>query len=342
MDGVKVGVIGAITSAYVTNDPKAPARALEINPTIDLIVEEVKVLDPQCDLLVLLCHLGSKACLNIAERVPQIDVFLSGHSHERLDVPIVSEASGALILQTGAFASSIGRLDLTVDLGEKRIVESDFELVALDHDTTPLDKELANWVAEREQEVCPQAAVVLGHAAREIRGRALAQMFADAIRAKSGAEIAVDSPNMLRATLPAGPIEYNTVFKAYIPGGRAAVSKREAVLISIKGADLLDYLEKGMAKRGAPAWVGFAAKADYQKPEGERVLFSDLEPGRTYQVALSRVMLTALATAIGKKPEAFEAKGLEFNVIDAMAEKIQAMAAEGAEIGAEEAAAAAN
>lgn len=338
VDGVKVGVIGATTSAYVDSDPAAPARALDLHATVDLIAAEARALDPQCDLLVALCHLGSNACMTIADSVPSLDVIVGAHTHELLLEPMVAKKSGALIVQVGDSARYIGRLDMTIDLDEKRIAASEYKAVPLAHDSTPFDTELAQWAAECERAVCPHAAEVLGIAQSEVKGRALSRLIAQGLRRKSGAKIGLDSPDMLRGTLPAGPIDANAVFMAYVPAGQGEESRREAMTASISGADLMAYLEKGDSNRGTPVKAG---GEEAMIAQGTRSFFlTDLDPNQTYSVALSRGTLEHFCAVAGKTPDELQAQSLGFYATDALAEEIEALTASGAEIGADEAAAA--
>ena len=75
-----------------------------------------EVLDTQrgdCDLIVALGHIPVAEATEIVRSVPEIDVFLTGHSHETtLDPKQVGET---LILQAGAFGQFLGRLRLELD-----------------------------------------------------------------------------------------------------------------------------------------------------------------------------------------------------------------------------------
>ena len=59
-----------------------------------------------------LSHLGFPQDCKLAATVPGIDILLSGHTHNRLEAPVV--VNDTLIMQSGAHGSFVDRLDLTV------------------------------------------------------------------------------------------------------------------------------------------------------------------------------------------------------------------------------------
>ena len=52
------------------------------------------------ELVVVLSHLGFPQDCKLAATVPGIDILLSGHTHNRLDAPII--VNDTLIMQSGA------------------------------------------------------------------------------------------------------------------------------------------------------------------------------------------------------------------------------------------------
>ena len=57
--------------------------------------------------------LKANACM-MARQVPEIDLFISGHSHQRTEEPI--REGDTLIVQSGQFGQALGRLRLDVDV----------------------------------------------------------------------------------------------------------------------------------------------------------------------------------------------------------------------------------
>lgn len=103
----------------------------------------VPPLDQHVDLLIALCHLNSKTCLQLADSVPEIDIFVSAHAHEVLRQPIVAKGSGALVVQAGSLGQYVGRWELTVDVDKKKVASCHGELVSLPHATSDCDTSMA-------------------------------------------------------------------------------------------------------------------------------------------------------------------------------------------------------
>ena len=107
--GVRVGVFGVsvpmvtermaakAASAFLWDDPFETARAL---------VEDLR---PRVDLLVGLTHIGHTKDLTLAERCPEIDLILGGHSHTVLETPLL--VGRTFICQGGSHGRFLGRYE---------------------------------------------------------------------------------------------------------------------------------------------------------------------------------------------------------------------------------------
>lgn len=76
---------------------------------------------------IVLSHLGLDADRHVAERWPQLAAILGGHTHEALPQPEM--VNGIPIAHPGAYASYVGRLELTVANGGTRVAA--YELIPL-------------------------------------------------------------------------------------------------------------------------------------------------------------------------------------------------------------------
>lgn len=116
--GVKVGIVGMAAAIIDKNMPKnfSTGRRFDIDEA-SLASEVNKLRDIEaCDLIVLLSHLGLPQDCKLAASVPDIDVVVSGHTHNRLQQPVT--VGKTTIIQSGCHGSFIGRLDLTLGDGE--------------------------------------------------------------------------------------------------------------------------------------------------------------------------------------------------------------------------------
>jgi 2',3'-cyclic-nucleotide 2'-phosphodiesterase (5'-nucleotidase family) len=273
INGVRVGVIGMIVPRKEYGlDPVASARAM---------AREAELLEDRVDLTVALCHIPSQACAALAREAPQIDVFVSGHSHEVLREAVAVEPTGALIVQAGSYAEYVGRLELTIDLGTRRIVDHRSELVPMRHDAVPCDIDMLQWIQEREEKLVPESRRPVAWTSRQFDRVELGMLGAAALREATGADIALcHSGQVIRDTLPKGVVDLNAVFRAGGERGRVVVETR------LSGAEIESYLRGLQATDwGQTQWAGFRAAAA-TGGDGRPVVRTTLEPGRIYRVVM--------------------------------------------------------
>jgi len=110
--GLRVGILGLTTVDY---DMSLQVRFADPTPFAERLVPE---LEKQCDLVVVLSHMGYKQDKELARAVPGIDVIVGGHTHTLLPDPVVVD--GTLIVQAGQHTENVGILDLTVAGGKVR------------------------------------------------------------------------------------------------------------------------------------------------------------------------------------------------------------------------------
>jgi 2',3'-cyclic-nucleotide 2'-phosphodiesterase (5'-nucleotidase family) len=147
-NGLRIGLFGimgrdaAEDTPYATpatfSDPVEAARR-----AVDLLKNREKV-----DLVVCLSHSGTWPVRShsedeiLADKVPEIDVIISGHTHTTLPKPIVSGKT--IIVSAGAYASNLGVLALKVEKGKAAAVAG-YELVKMTPQN-PEDPEIARDV----------------------------------------------------------------------------------------------------------------------------------------------------------------------------------------------------
>lgn len=71
--------------------------------------------------IVLLSHLGYPADVRLTSAVAGLTAIVGGHSHARLDPPVA--ANGIAVAQAGEYGECLGRLDLTLDDRNGRLLE---------------------------------------------------------------------------------------------------------------------------------------------------------------------------------------------------------------------------
>jgi len=277
VQGAKIGVIGLT----VINE-KEPA---DFDLCVKQLGEEVDRLRPDVHLVVVLCHLGSKTCRDLSAKIPAIQLFVSGHTHELIKKPIVVSETGALIVQAGEYAENVGRLELAIDLAERKIVTVDGTVVEMKHDVISCDNEMLQWVKKRESELCPDAVKVVGRCDARVNATGAAVLSAAALRWHSKADIAFcHTARVIRGGLPKGEIDVNALF---CMGGQRGARLIEATLTGEMINDYLKYLRE--RRNEQTEWAGFRGASH----NGVWLEQTDLEPSQAYRVVMPELEWTS-------------------------------------------------
>jgi 5'-nucleotidase/UDP-sugar diphosphatase len=139
-EGLRVGIFGILGKRAAEVAPFA--APLKFRDPVATAKEMVRTLREQekVDLVVCLSHCGlaegeeASEDEELVSAVPGIDILVGGHTHTKLDKPIVK--GGAIIVQAGSYGRYVGILDVSVEL--KRPTLAAYKLVTVD-DSIPGD-----------------------------------------------------------------------------------------------------------------------------------------------------------------------------------------------------------
>jgi len=133
--GIRVLVIGVITAEYLSYPDYPWLRYVDPATAIQNVLTQM---DGEYDLVIALGHLPVAQAVQIARAVPDIDVFLTGHSHEITPQPV--KEGKTLILQAGAFGHYLGRLELQIDPQSGKIISAHNSLIETKKTPVDLDR----------------------------------------------------------------------------------------------------------------------------------------------------------------------------------------------------------
>jgi 5'-nucleotidase len=289
--GVRVGFIGVTTPStpkFLLDRYSARFRFTDISDAVNRWVPVLR--DRGVQAIVVLAHAGgptqdeSNAPDFVGEIVDEtrqmssaVDVVIAGHSHSRLDirVPNVDGSGDKLIVEALSYGVAYDLVDLTIDTRTGDVVVKTGRIPATRHDVAG-DGELAGLVDHYRSRVAPLATKVLDHTDTSLTraGGELGQLVADAERVFAGTDAAVASGGALRADIGAGPI-------TYAEAAEALAYDHPVVRTRLTGRELRELADE----------AGY-----FSGP-------SELEPGRTYTVAASE-MLVPRGRAVGREIEA--------------------------------------
>jgi 2',3'-cyclic-nucleotide 2'-phosphodiesterase (5'-nucleotidase family) len=128
--GVRVAFVGLADPTTTVRQPPDQVRGLD-STRLDGLRDYVKTLRASADLVIAVSHTGLTVSRQIARENPELDVILSGHTHERTE-RVVREGR-TLIIEPGSLGSFLGRLDLTLD-AENQITSHRFKLIEVNAD----------------------------------------------------------------------------------------------------------------------------------------------------------------------------------------------------------------
>lgn len=280
--GVRFGIIGV--SYARTPSISSKAKELQVFNFLDELETLEKILPAvkrQADVIIVLSHAGFDADQRIAQALPDINVIVGGHTHTELRTPKV--VGNTLIVQAGARAQNIGRLQLTIDRASKRIVDytKNNLLVAVVSNKAetppPIAKMFNQLIAEGRvatRKVIGETAIDLVRA-QTADGRTtgeypLGNLVVDAMlwanqAGATPADIAIHNNAGIRADIPKGPITYGQLYEM-LPFDNVLVA------MDLKGEHIKAVLEVAVScPRVNTLVAGMSFTYDCSKPSGHRV-----------------------------------------------------------------------
>ncbi len=297
MGGVKVGVVGLTAEDSVK---RSSPGDLVFSSSVETGRKLARALRKQgADLIVAVVHASRKMDRKLV-KAAFADIILSGDDHD-----LVLEYDGDTVLaeamQDGLYIIAVDVEVRTKDDGKRRKVSwwPNFRLI--DTANVEPDAAVAERIAHYQGLLDAEFDVAVGKTATELDSRnaavrggeaAIGNLIADAVRAQTGADVAV---------LNGGGIRGNKVYAAGSEITRRDVLSElpfgnKTYVLEMTGKALTAVLEQGLARAhkrttGAfPQVSGMTVKADTSRKKGERIvsLMIDgvpVDPGKVYKVA---------------------------------------------------------
>ncbi|QNU66170.1 bifunctional metallophosphatase/5'-nucleotidase [Ruminiclostridium herbifermentans] len=290
VNGKKIGVFG-LTTPFSTNfvhdntitfdDPAKCAKR---------VVSELK---GKVDAIVLLSHLGDDNDERLIQEVDGIDLLLCGHYHYLYES--VKKINNTYMAEAGSFTTHLGVADMYFKDG--KVAKVDWK-VKTTTDRSKEDAELKK-VADIYHEKALESAkikvgssdVVLNGIRTQVRSKEtnLANLLADSMREKAGADLTLMNGGGIRESLPQGELNMYQI-------GKMLPFVNSLVVVEMKGDMIYKALERGL--RGYPTVFnggflqvsGISYVIDASKIAGERLVSvtkdgAPLDKEKTYKVA---------------------------------------------------------
>lgn len=231
VEGLKVGVVGAVQLGPqgVPSTHPDNLHGLHFLPPMETI-GQYEPLSRQCDVTILLSHLGYQDDVEVAKRYPWLDLIIGGHSHTQLKGN--ERVNGVLITQNKNKFGRVTYTTLTVEGG--RVVDKRAEYI--DIRNYPRKNHLVESMVRFFSDNPKFQRVVARAEAPFSNKEELGCMMCDAFMDAFDADIAVENPGGVRIdSLPAGDI---TVLDIY----EMDPFDNDAVVLELTGEELLRML----------------------------------------------------------------------------------------------------
>jgi len=259
------------------------------------------------DKIILVTHTGVERDRELAEQIPQVDAIIGGHSHTRLEKPIVvrhEDGTATVIVQTGAYGRNLGELRLAFD-GRGRVIlpATDYHLFHIDT-SIPQEPDVQAFLREKGKPIAALRNQVLATALNYIDGRSafypwdspIGDLICDALAERGaayGATIAFQNRGGMRGGLEKGLVTSESV-EGILP------FDNKLVLATVTGKTIKSVLEHSVSGGSGGRFLdvhGLKFAYDVSRPPGSRILFvqavdnhgrwQPLDPDRQYKIAVN-------------------------------------------------------
>ncbi len=325
--GLKIGVIGIAEHIVDKMMPEHFSKGLYFTTGVDEAGEIAARLkqEEQVDLTIVLSHFGFPQDVKLAGETENIDILLSGHTHNALSKPV--EVNGTLIIQSGCHGAHIGRLEVEVE--NREITGYSHELVEVAEAFEP-DEAVQGLIDDAVKHYREPLKEVIGHTKTDLHRYSQLESTADnlllqALLDVSGADIAFSNGWRYGAPIPAGPVTVNDVWNI-IP------TNPPVSLVEMTGHEILEMLEENLEHTFAAdpykqmggylkRCLGMKMYIKIENPEGMRVQDvyvgeKRLDEKRSYAVTF--VTVQGVPKKYGKNR-----RHLDINAVDALRDYIR-------------------
>jgi S-sulfosulfanyl-L-cysteine sulfohydrolase len=240
-DGVRVAFVGATDPTTTVRQSPAQVAGLDSTRMTGLrnFVQELKRREHP-DLVVLLDHTGLAPSVQLAHDIPEFDIVLSGHTHERVYKPIL--VGKTIVVEPGSMGSFIGELDVT--LGAGKISDYRYRLIGIDESRYDENSQVKALIEENKRPFQERLSKVLGATRTtlmryDVLETTLDNLVDDAVREVTHTDIAFTNGFRFSPPLAPGPITEADLWN-FLPLDARLKSGH------VTGAQLRAYLEHEM------------------------------------------------------------------------------------------------
>jgi 5'-nucleotidase/UDP-sugar diphosphatase len=318
-EGFKVAIFGVTTKETEFLAHPDNIRGLVFQDEVEVAKQLVPALRKQVDIVIALAHMGiynspASGSKRLAAEVSGIDLIVDGHSHTKLDAPIVithpESGHKTLIVQAWKWGLVLGRVDLFIQ--QKRVIDYKFEAIPVNlkevekkpdgamayhviGEEIPEEPELVSLMKPYVDRVTILLSKVVGQVEKTFfyngvrkRETPLGDLVADSMLWYTkylGVDFALQNGGGIRDDLPKGPITQHSMHEVLPFGNTVVVLTLDAATVR----SLFDYIGSISSGQGAfpqvSAGVSITLNTLTKKCENIMINGEPIDPGRTYKIA---------------------------------------------------------
>ena len=227
-EGTKLGFIGLTAPFPLTYNPNG-WTIKQVEAVLPQLITEVA---PQCDVLILLSHLGIDTDFMIAANYPEIQVILGSHTHHLFKDG--EKINHVQLAAAGKYGQYIGEVHLFVDADTKQVTSyaKTIETASLEEQATDA-KEIAGYLTEGHRLLqAQQIAQIPETLSTDLRQpHAFITVALKALKEAGQTEAAVLNNGLFLADLPEGIINADQLHEA-LP------HPMHLIKVTLKGSDM--------------------------------------------------------------------------------------------------------
>lgn len=236
--GIKIGFLG-ITAAF---NPYYNLLGWHVGSYNEVFVKQLPSLKEKVDIVVLLSHVGINEDRIIAERYPDIDVIIGGHTHHLFRTG--EHVNDILITAAGKHCSFVGEVHLVWDHDKKRLVTKEAHTINVTHlrpdiETVTLLKELQDEADERLNKCVVRLKDPLH--VYWFEETEIMKQLTNIVREVTNADCAMLNAGLLIESLPAGDVTLADIH-------RICPHPINLCVVSLNGDELIEVVRASFTK----------------------------------------------------------------------------------------------
>ncbi|MBN8706602.1 MAG: bifunctional metallophosphatase/5'-nucleotidase [Bacteroidetes bacterium] len=212
VNGIKIAIMGVMMDDLYRYTMPTRIGLITVEPTVPAIrktMERVKLERGKPDLWLLLSHSGLDADQRTAKEIPELDVILSAHDHEKTNQPI--RIGKTLIAEAGYRGQFIGEMKLLLPKENPDSIQFSYKLIETRAGVLKPIQPVANLVNSYEEVLGKELNQVIGELKvfwpmPEAEENGAANFITDGLIEATGADIGIVNAGGIRKPMNSGQI----------------------------------------------------------------------------------------------------------------------------------------